>query len=161
MSDISHHLPLGFLYLATYQKNNCPNENYEYTCILKSNSKAQWISIYFIEISFILFHITIEIFLWFLFANTASNKPSTIHTIPIHFMYEFSALSPVIGRNVSIFFGFCSNCCFITICCDFLYLWNDRFSDYLWLVGTCGYGASICSVFCGCGVCGVGGVDSF
>ncbi|WP_176518784.1 DUF2705 family protein [Bacillus thuringiensis] len=119
MSDISHHLPLDFLYLATYQKNNCPNENYEYTCILKSNSKAQWISIYFIEISFILFHITIEIFLWFLFANTASNKPSTIHAIPIHFMYEFSALSPVIGRNVSIFFGFCSNCCFITICCDF------------------------------------------
>lgn len=32
-------------------------------------------------------------------------------------MYGFSALQPVVGRYVSIFFGVCSSCGFITICC--------------------------------------------
>ncbi|SCB02492.1 Protein of unknown function [Bacillus mycoides] len=109
--------------------------------------------------SFIFFHITIE-----LFYNTTPNKASTTHARPIHFMYGFSALPPVAGRYVSIFFGVCSSCGFITICCDFSICGMIGLPITFGCSGTCGCGASVCSGFCGCsgcGVSGVGGVDSF
>lgn len=82
-------------------------------------------------------------------------KPSTTHARPIHFMYGFSALPPVVGRYVSIFFGVCSIC------------GMRGFSITFGCSATCGCSASDYSGFCGCsgfsrcGVTSRGGVGFF
>ncbi len=76
-------------------------------------------------------------------------------------MYGFSALPPVVGRNVSIFFGICSSYGFIAICCEFSICGMTGFPITFGWSGTCGCGASACSGFCGCSGCGVDSFYSF